>query len=328
MTAREMAVSEIARELAARAPELCAELLPGGRRDGAEWRAGDVSGTAGQSLGVHLLGAKAGVWSDFSSGESGDALDLVMAARALTKGEAVRWAIAWLGIEPTQRTKRPAAPAPTPDSPGDDARKTEVALAILRASTPIGGTLAETYLRARGVVEPESFADLAFHPALRHPSGHTGPALIATFRRLDNDAPQAIHRIWLTADGSGKAEIAAPKMMLGPVRGCAIKLVPDAEVTGGLGISEGIETALATMSCFGWRPIWAMGSAGSIAQFPVLPGVECLTIFSDNDMNQAGIKAARTCAERWRDAGRDVMILLPRGVGDDWADAATVGRAA
>ena len=204
-----------------------------------------------------------------------------------------------------------------------DRSGTDLALSIWRRARPIAGTVAEAYLKHRGAIDPARYADLGFCDGLQHPSGHRGPALIAAFRRLDDDRTQACHRIWLKPNGTGKAEIENPKMMLGPVAGCAIKLVADAEVTQGLGVCEGIETAVVATSRFGWRPIWALGSAGAIAQFPVLHGVEGLTIFADNDLNAVGMSAARTCAARWCNAGREVRILLPRCGGLDWADVAT-----
>ena len=69
-----------------------------GKREGHELRFGDVGGSAGKSLGVHLAGEKAGVWADFASGESGDLLDLWAMARGVDLGEAIREAKDWLGI--------------------------------------------------------------------------------------------------------------------------------------------------------------------------------------------------------------------------------------
>ncbi len=83
--------------------------------------------------------------------------------------------------------------------------------------------------------------------------------------------------------------------------------------------AEGLETALAVRAT-GWRPIWALGTAGAIETFPPLAGVEALTIFADNDESGRGIAAARTCAERWADAGVEVFIRMPRTIGADWAD--------
>ena len=58
-------VTEIARMLADRSQTVAELLLPNGHRESGEWRAGSTAGERGQSLGVHLTGEKAGVWSDF-----------------------------------------------------------------------------------------------------------------------------------------------------------------------------------------------------------------------------------------------------------------------
>jgi hypothetical protein len=76
-------------------------------------------------------------------------------------------------------------------------------------------------------------------------------------------------------------------------------------------LAEGIETSLSVMQRFGWRPLWAATSAGAIARFPLLPGLDALTVFADAD--DAGLAAARRCAERWADAGREAHIAAPPG---------------
>jgi hypothetical protein len=88
----------------------------------------------------------------------------------------------------------------------------------------------------------------------------------------------------------------------------------------GLLICEGIETAIA-LSESHLRPIWALVGAGNMSVFPVLGGIEVLTIAADND--EPGQKAAAACAERWRAAGRTTVMITP-AVGD-WADGWRVG---
>jgi hypothetical protein len=56
--------------------------------------------------------------------------------------------------------------------------------------------------------------------------------------------------------------------------------------------------------------VWAAGSAGAIRQFPVLTGIEALTIFADP--GAAGTTAAEECARRWADAGREARVLTPQ----------------
>ena len=99
--------SAIAAQLAGRAEQLCRHLLPEGRRKGCEWRCGSVQGDKGNSLGVHLNGDKAGIWSDFATGDSGDALDLVKAVQGLDTDGAIAWAKNWLGLNSGSR--RPPA---------------------------------------------------------------------------------------------------------------------------------------------------------------------------------------------------------------------------
>jgi twinkle protein len=110
-------IVELKRMLAAQARSVAEHLLPAGKRQGHEWRAGSASGEAGHSLGVRLDGPKAGVWSDFSTGQSGDLIDLWMAVKRLDLTAALHDVRRWLGVErpklhqPKQpQWRRPAPP--------------------------------------------------------------------------------------------------------------------------------------------------------------------------------------------------------------------------
>src|SRR5438270_1654209 len=144
-----MKALDIARMLAGRIDQLVRDLLPAGHREGHEWRCGSVAGEPGNSLGVHLTGAKAGVWSDFSADQKGDALDLVAAVHGVSIGEAIGWSRKWLGLDDGEvrlpkrpaRLLKPTEPAGYPNH----CRKG------WEAARPITGTSAETYLAARGL---------------------------------------------------------------------------------------------------------------------------------------------------------------------------------
>jgi hypothetical protein len=69
---------------------------------------------------------------------------------------------------------------------------------------------------------------------------------------------------------------------------------------------------------FGQSPVWALLSAKQLEQFPALTGIESLWIAADHD--DAGIKAARVCGSRWRDAGREVFVVKPRAPSSDLND--------
>jgi len=147
------------------------------------------------------------------------------------------------------------------------------------------------------------------------------PAMVARVTDAQTGQPLTLHFTLLLPDGSGKAPVERPKVLLKGHRKAdgVIRLTDDADVTTGLGITEGIENALVCMA-MGWQPVWAAVDAGNIAAFPILPGIEALTIFADND--SAGIKTAKQCAARWKVAGREVRIVAPIRAGEDWADVA------
>jgi hypothetical protein len=221
-------------------------------------------------------------------------------------------------------------PAPPPPPPREDSNGKR-ALALWYAAAPIAGTLAERYLRSRGLayehewwhpLDRDSEA-LRFHPHCPF-GGEVHPCMIGLFRAIDGNKPVAIHRTALTPDGRK-----IDRRTLGPCGGAAIKLTPDEHVGDGIHIGEGIETTLAAMM-EGFRPAWALGSAGAIAKFPVLSGFEMITIIVDNDHpdahgRQAGHAAARDCAERWIAAGREVRSVVPRRLGTDMADVVAGG---
>jgi hypothetical protein len=106
-------------------------------------------------------------------------------------------------------------------------------------------------------------------------------------------------------------------MMLGRAKVAVVKLTPDEAINTALAIAEGVETAL---SCIGvGLPVWASLSCGGIEAFPVLSGVEVLTILADHD--PAGLSAAFSCYARWIAAGREVHVRRPLLVGADFNDA-------
>ena len=95
-----------------------------------------------------------------------------------------------------------------------------------------------------------------------------------------------------------------------------MRLSRDDEVLEGLFLAEGLETALAGMAHFDLRPMWSTGSSGLMASFPVLSGIEALTVMVDHDRNGAGERAARELEARWLAAGREVKLFQPDEPGD------------
>ena len=199
-----------------------------------------------------------------------------------------------------------------------DEKKARQARSIWQETLPIAGTLAETYLRGRGITCPLP-ATLRFHPGAFHgPAARRLPALVAV---VEGAAGFSIHRTYLHPDGSGKTDIAPNKMMLGAVSGGAVRL------GGGptLVLTEGIETALSLQSGLLKHPVtvWAALSASNMASLNLPPKPGRLTIAADGDT--AGHAAAYALAEKAYALGWKVS-LLPAPDGSDWNDV-LIGKA-
>jgi hypothetical protein len=145
--------------------------------------------------------------------------------------------------------------------------------------------------------------------------------MLAAFRLIKGNAFVAVQRTALTSDGKRLVGPDGKKLkpkMFGPVKDSAVKLDEDAAVTQGLTIGEGVETCL-TARQLGFAPTWALGGVYSIAAFPVLVGIEALTILAER--GEPSIRAIEVCGRRWHEAGREVLIIRPRIGGSDVNDA-------
>ena len=133
-------------------------------------------GTHG-SLAVHVGGEHSGTWRDHEADAGGGVLALVVRERGGTEREAMAWLrdaglldgadneLAGRDAPSKGRYRGDSAPAPS-SKPRDT---TAYARKVWCESTALNGTLAETYLHARGVEHVAGAPSLRFSPALTHP---------------------------------------------------------------------------------------------------------------------------------------------------------------
>src|SRR5262249_28549990 len=174
-------------------------------------------------------------------------------------------------------------------------------------------TIAEDYLAARALkLAPELCGSvLRFHPACPwrvKQADHIDlvAAMIVAFTSIAGKEVTGIHRIRLDQPERWPM---AQRMMLGRIAGGAAKLDP---IGNCLVIGEGVETCMAARQ-LGLRPVWALGSAAGIENFPLIGGVAELVILGEND-NGTNRNAALKCRAAWRE--RRVIIINPRRVKD------------
>jgi hypothetical protein len=300
---------ELAHLLIERLDDLVPTLLPGARLNGGYWHAGNVAGEEGKSLYVYRSGARAGHWSDAAGGpqDFGDLLDLIRIVACNGDGKrAMGWASSYLDLAPGEavvdRDLAKVIAEAKRKREAEDARKIKQAQALWRQGQPIAGTLAELYLRQRGVTIALP-GTLRFHPNLKYvESGQQFPAVLAAIS--GRGGVTAVQRIYIGPDGR-KADVKHPKMTLGRPGNGACRLGVGGKL---LGIAEGVETALSARQMFDLLPVWA-ACGPNLASIAIPDSVDHLTIFADN--GAPGRKIAERALAAHSRPGREVLIQYP-----------------
>lgn len=264
------------------------------------------------SFTIWIKGPAAGAWKDHRDdgpgGTRGDVIDLVSYLSGWWerpkkgRGEAIRWLIETLGlgrIDPAELLRdreRARREQKEREKTNDEAiaAKQARAFALFVNAAPIGGTLAEAYLAARGI----DFAALPQGPrggdrtpkALRYLASHkhseSGRELPCMIACCTNRAGQilAVHRTWLDRDTGNKADVFPVKKVWPAFSGLVIPLwrgesgltVREAIACGlreTLMLTEGIEDGLSAVLAAPRHRVWAFIALGNLGNI-VLP--ECI----------------------------------------------------
>lgn len=194
----------------------------------------------------------------------------------------------------------------------------EMLRGIFKGSKPANKTCqVGSYLFNRGLsVVPGT---LRFHPKCYEPEKkRETPAMIAVFTSAEGKA-LTMHRTFLDGHGS-KAVIDQPKKILPGLEkltGGAIRLFDP--VDGMIGVSEGIETAIAVKEMMN-IPCWSVVSTTLMEGFEPPKGIESVVILADNDKNFAGQKSAFILANKLALKGIKVSVMVPDRPGTDFLD--------
>lgn len=317
--------SELARRLAQDAEAVCRRYLSNGRREGRYWLVGDVRNAPGRSLFVRLTGPEsgkgaAGKWTDAATGEHGDLLDVISeSARCADFVEAIDEARRFLSLpRDDPQTERVTSHIHAPQASSEAARR------LFHMSRPITGTLAECYLRHRGMTTLHDLDSLRFHPRCYYRPGkssavETWPAMIAAVTDLDGKMTGA-HRTWLDRSGRDKAPIATPRRMMGDLCGNGVRFGAPLDV---MAAGEGIETVLSVRSLLPTMPMVAALSSAHLAALLLPSALRRLYVLCDNDA--AGKKASAILVDRATAEGIEAIVLVPR-LGDFNDDLRRLGE--
>ncbi len=213
------------------------------------------------------------------------------------------------------RVTQQNAPQPNPGPEAPPPSKSQTARHLWSKSTPLVGSLAETYTRARECYSAEGAANLRFLPA----AGPHPPSMVARFGHPE-EAVTGIHLTKLRPDGSGKAGTDADKLTLGDSMGQPIILHSNDDREE-LIVTEGIEDALSLVLVTGWSA-WAAGTANRIP--PVVAtarqrGFSLIYLAADDDppntITYQPVAAARALADSRRLAPGLIPVNFTRTLG-------------
>ena len=239
-------------------------------------------------------------WYCFGCGAHGDVLDYLQRLH----GIGLRQAADLLGAGELPKVNLPALPT------DDRADRIEEARERWRAAQPIEDTLAERYLRARGIT-------IALPATLRFgrlPYGRRGPehpVLLAAVANVDGRLA-GVQRTYLNPAGTGKAAVPKPKLSLGRVAGGAIRLAPPSR---DLIICEGLEDGLSLAQEL-QRPVWVAAGASMLPAMQFPRDVRSIAIGGDAD--DAGRAAAQKAGDAYVARGLAARIFYPQGGAKDW----------
>jgi Toprim domain len=303
--------AELARRLARDAEAVCRHYLTNGRRQGHYWLVGDVTNAPGRSLFVRLTGPEsgkcaAGKWTDAATGDYGDLLDLIALSMGLERlRDVLDEARGFLRLPRSQPSSDcRARPAPAPTASLESARR------LFAMAQPIGGTIAEMYLRKRGITALHEGGALRFHPRCYYrPDAdaptEVWPALIAAVTDRAGKIT-GVHRTWLDPSGNDKALVGTPRRAMGNLLGHGVRFGVPTDV---LAAGEGLETMLSMRCALPHLPVLAALSANHLTaiRFPTA----LRRIYVARDRDPAGDLAVAILTERAKSVGIEALTLSP-----------------
>lgn len=357
-TATRLNIDDIKAMIGARADDIVSQYLPKAVFKSGKWLARNPNRADKSAGSFYVYGSKspkAGGFVDYSSGDSGSALDLVAFLKhGILKPDAttaINLSKAYLGLDHGAvdqawlDAERHKVALRADDMEARQKREAETqaqrASQIFLGAKPIIGTPAQLYIEgARGVPLaslPHLPGALRYSPSeanweeRRGPDGFPKfPAMVAAMSRW-NTPIAAVQRTYLTPDGA-KADVAKVKLIYPSSMGAAIRLskgishvspeVADARGIRGetLILCEGAEDGLTCMMARPDARVWAVCGVTNLQHMSVPPSVQHIIVAADNDwQGSAARRALNNGLMALKDQRRSVSVVFS-GVGKDFND--------
>lgn len=169
----------------------------------------------------------------------------------------------------------------------------------------VNGTLGENYLKARGILGPYIEPSMKFHSRIYSKElNNYCPSLVFKISKTPDSDLLGIHRIYLSDDGSKKANVTEAKKAIGYVQGNGIWL---GEPDDNLVVCEGPEEALSVR--YGYKKKFVVSTIyGTNYHQLIIPDyVKIVALLHDKD--PAGHRAAGKALRAYSNQGKDTRII-------------------
>ncbi|MCP4695252.1 MAG: DNA primase [Gammaproteobacteria bacterium] len=308
-------VSEITDRLADNAESVCRKLLPNGYPKGNYWMVGSIDNERGQSLRVVISGPKEiGKWVE--EGDCpldkpyGDLLDLVRHRKGCGSfQETLQAACELLSMPIPEDTENRGQPVKR-KKPQTNNESVAKAWRLFEMARPVGGTLAEEYLKARGILTTR-YPSMRFHSSCMHYDAAKQdvvkyPALLGA---ITNNAGQIIgvNRIYLDQSDLLNKPFEKPKRVSGNMLGGAVRFGQPSKM---MVVGEGMETMSSVKTALPTHYMGACLTANNLAAFMFPDDLEFLAIARDNGL--VGESSAARLRVRAEAENITVIDLVPQ----------------
>lgn len=273
------------------------------------------------SLSICLAGDKRGTWFNFETGEKGNLLHLIQTSLNLDFKSSLEYAAKMTGDDLKGVAQSSVQKVSSPHEKTDDKPSKTLLYAqqLVKESTPISGTLAETYLKETRAITNVAGQNLRFHQNV-----FTGkdevikymPALLCIARNKKQQV-QSVQAIYLDKNTESKAQLNVQKKTFGAIAGAGIMINEGQKQNAVTYITEGIETGLSVRDAVQNERVIAVLGKQNIASIDLnlLTNKVVLCLDNDGKSIQAD-KTIQQAIERLKLHGKAVEIALPSRKGD------------
>lgn len=273
-----------------------------------------------------------GNWYSFEWDEKGTMLDLVGRIKGLKDQELLSFAVEQLLPELEGRKAAPPVQAPPPVN-REVEKMGEMVVKVLGETKPIWGTLAERYLRSRGLTSLNS-PSLRYHPGLgaRDEEGqwHSDvPALVAVAGN-PKSAVRNVQVTYLDRKTCGKkAGLAVAKRTFGSFQDslgqhhscvlspshcpvCPVWCGGCPHVTDTTYICEGVETGLSVLQAFPSEHVLvSLGKANMVKMDPDMMTEKVVFVLDNDGLDYSQDALIGRATERLLEASKSVYVVFP-----------------